>query len=320
MSIDFLSCGLNYEIFHQPLLISSFLLFNPALYLYVSSLTRSEFKLQWIQLLHLLPFIFLGTYSYVIKEPLSLDTFFIKDQNFFFRIVFGVVNIASWLVYNPLSLILVHKHRMHLRNELSNIEQNENLGWVLVVAIFYVVYCLLAIAVSLIALLMALNPLSPHIYNYSTLLILIYIMSFYGLRQREVSRKLPDSELIARYKNSTVSAATKMQIKALIISLFEKEKVYLNPELSMSLLSERLKTPKYQLTEVLNTEIGSSFFQFVNQYRVEAVKSMLSDPKNKYSIEAIGYDCGFSSKSSFYTVFKNMTGETPVTYRNSHHS
>jgi len=78
-----------------------------------------------------------------------------------------------------------------------------------------------------------------------------------------------------------------------------------------------LKIPKYQLTEVLNSDIGKSFFHFVNFYRVDAVKQMLADPKNKYSIEAIGYECGFSSKSSFYTVFKNMTGETPVSFRNS---
>jgi AraC-like DNA-binding protein len=55
----------------------------------------------------------------------------------------------------------------------------------------------------------------------------------------------------------------------------------------------------------------------VNDYRVDSVKKMLSDPANRFSIEAIGYDCGFSSKSSFFSVFKNLTGQTPQEYRNS---
>ena len=317
LSADFLSCGLNYEIFSKPLLSSSFLLFNPAVYLYVKSLTRPKFTLKWIQFLHLLPFIAFEIYAYIIKQSFSLDTFFAKDENYVFRLVFGAATIVSWLVYNPLSLILVHKHRMHLRNELSNIEKNENLGWVLAVAIFYVVYCMLAFLITVIVFYANLNPLTPHIYNYITLLVLIYVMSFYGLRQKVVSKQLLTDEPIIHYKNSTLSTETKAKIKQKIIVYFEKEKAYLNPDLSMDVLSESLKIPKYQLTEVLNIEIGKSFFQFVNFYRVEAVKQMLTDPKNKYSIEAIGYDCGFSSKSSFYTVFKSMTGETPVAFRNS---
>jgi AraC-like DNA-binding protein len=66
---------------------------------------------------------------------------------------------------------------------------------------------------------------------------------------------------------------------------------------------------------VLNTSIGKNFFQFVNAYRVEEVKRMLVDPKNLYSIEAIGYECGFSSKSSFYKEFKRITGMTPAEYK-----
>ena len=318
LSIDFISCALNYEIFKRPMLTSSFLLFNPALYLYIKSLTNKSFKTRWIQLLHLLPFIFFETYMYIIKQPFSLDTFFLRDNNLIFRLVLGSATIISWCIYNPLSLILVHRHRMYLRNELSNIEKNENLGWVLSVAIFYVVYCILAFLITVIAFYAKLNPITPYIYNYIVLLILIYCMSFYGLRQKAVAQLILINEpLSLPYKNSNLSIETKEKIKQKIINYFEKEKAYLNPELSMTVVSESLKIPKYQITEVLNIEIGKSFYQFVNQYRVEAVKTMLSDPENKYSIEAIGYDCGFSSKSSFYTVFKNMTGETPVAYRNS---
>lgn len=316
LSVDFLSCGLNYEIFNRPLLISSFLLFNPALYLYVSSLTRSEFRLKWTQLLHLLPFAFFSTYTYIIKEPFLLDAFFAKDEYYAFRLIFAAANIISWGVYNPLSLILVHRYRIHLRNELSHIEKNQNLSWVLVVAIFYVVYCILALLISVTSFLAGFNPLTPHIYNYSALLALIYAVSFYGLKQKVVSKRLMLKMLSGPYKNSTLSVSAKVAIREQIINYFEEEKAHLNPALNMNVLAAALKIPKYQITEVLNTEIGNNFFQFVNHYRVEAVKKMLSDPKNKYSIEAIGYDCGFASKSSFYTVFKSLTGETPVSYRN----
>ncbi len=316
LSVDFLSCGLNYEIFDRPLLISSFLLFNPALYLYVSALTRSEFRLKWIQLLHLFPFVFFSAYTYIIKEPFLLDAFFVNDRYYVFRLIFAAANIISWGVYNPLSLVLVHRYRIHLRNELSHIGRNENLGWVLAVAIFYVVYCILALLISLAAFWAGFNPLTPHIYNYSTLLAFIYVMSFYGLRQKAVSKRFMLKTLSAPYKNSTLTADVKTGIKDQIIRHIETEKAYLNPSLSMTVLAAALKIPKYQITEVLNTEIGSNFFQFVNHYRVEDVKEMLSDPQNKYSIEAIGYDCGFASKSSFYTVFKSLTGETPISYRN----
>jgi AraC-like DNA-binding protein len=109
----------------------------------------------------------------------------------------------------------------------------------------------------------------------------------------------------------------KEKIKKSILRYFEKKEVYLNPDLNMDLLSKALKIPKYQLTEVLNTSIGKNFFQFVNAYRVEEVKKMLVDPKNLYSIEAIGYECGFSSKSSFYKEFKRITGMTPAEYKKS---
>ena len=85
----------------------------------------------------------------------------------------------------------------------------------------------------------------------------------------------------------------------------------------MTMLADRLKVQKHHLTEVMNADMGMNFFQYVNKYRVEAVKEMLADPKNHFSVKAIGYECGFSSKSSFYSVFKNLTGLTPLQYKST---
>ena len=318
LAIEFMTCGLDYEVFGEPLLSSSFLLFNPAMFLYVSSLTRPNFKLKWFQLLHLLPFLVFEIIAYCIREPFSLDLFFVRDQNFLFRISFAVANFISWSMYNPLSLFYVHKHRMHLRNEKSNIEKNESLGWVLSVAVFYFVYCALAFIIAVIVFFVDVQPLLPHVYNYSVLLFVVFVLSFYGLRQQVLPKESLALVNSLSYQNSSLSEENKEKIKNTILKYFEKPEVYLNPDLNMDFISKALKVPKYQLTEVLNTTIGKNFFQFVNTYRVESVKKMLANPKNNFSIEGIGYECGFSSKSSFYKEFKRITGMTPIAYKKIH--
>jgi len=160
--------------------------------------------------------------------------------------------------------------------------------------------------------------LIQYIFNYSSLLILIYILGFYGLRQDKIFREsIIDSSLPGKSKTSGLSDLRKSQIKKKLIQYIESNEAYLNPELSMNFLSEILNVPKHQLTEVLNSDIGKNFFKFINEYRVEAVKKYLSDTTNNYSIEAIGYECGFNSKSSFFTVFKKITGQTPFAYKQS---
>ena len=316
LAIEFLTCGIDYAVFSQPLLSSSFLLFNPALFIYISALTKSNFQLRYFHLLHLLPFIGFELYAYIVSEPLALENFFVRDHQLPFRVTFGIANVLSWLIYHPLSLRLVHRHRMHLRNEESTIESNESLGWILFIAIFYVIYCIIAILIAVFIFTGNINPLSPHFFNYATMLCMVYIMSFYGLRQQQLPVRLLNQQSVTAYQHSTMSNDTKQKIAKQLTEYFEDKKPWLNPDFNMDALASAMNIPKYQITEVLNTQLGRNFFQFVNHYRVEAVRNMLTDPRNNYSIEAIGYECGFASKSAFYTVFKKITRMTPVEYRN----
>lgn len=316
LAIEFLACALNYKIFGNPVYSSSFLIFNPALYIYVSSLTRPNYKLRWIQLLHFLPFLLSEYYIYFIGQGFPMSSFFVRDEHFTFRLLFALTNVLSWSTYNPISVYLIIKYRRRLQKEVSNIEKTESLGWILALSIFYISYCSVVFVLYIFFAFLRIEPIVLHVFIYATLLVLIYMLSFYGLRQSVVSKQVEESDDESEpYKYSTLSAEAKQDIKEQIIKYFDKEKAYLLPDLNMDYLAKQLKIPKYQITEVLNTEIGKNFFQFVNSYRVDAVKEMLAVPQLKYSIEAIGYECGFSSKSSFYTVFKKITGETPVSYR-----
>ncbi|MFO7524883.1 MAG: helix-turn-helix domain-containing protein [Ignavibacteriaceae bacterium] len=318
LAIEFLTCAIDYKIFGTPLLSSSFLLFNPAFYLYIKSLTDKNFKLKPIQLLHLLPFVFFEVFAYVFEETISLHTYFEADTTLGFRFAFALANFLSWILYNTLSFKALYRHRKNILHEFSSFHNQKKLGWTIFIFVIYNLYCLAAITIGIVVIIMQQRPLLPHIFNYSALLFLIYILGFYGLRQPAIYKKTnPDEEKESeeRYKNSLLSLKQKNEIKNSILDFFETDKPYLNPDLNMDLLSNSLNIPKYHITEVLNTEIGSNFFGFVNKYRVEAVKKMLNDSKNQYSIEAIGYECGYTSKSSFFTVFKKLTGMTPMEYK-----
>lgn len=318
LAIEFLTCGIDYEVIGAPILSSSFLLINPAFYLYVRSLIKPGFSLHWSQLLHLAPFIIFEVISYMVYKPFSLEAFFSYRFTHWYGYVFSAATVASWFFYNTASTRMLHIFRKGLTNEFSTIESNRKLSWVFFIVVFYNLYCLLVIISALIVLIFKVNFLLPHIVNYSALLALVYILGFYGLRQLRIYRQPVQEELSEeKYRNSLLSDEKKKSIRALLFKYFDEKKPFLNPELNLSLLSQNLGIPKHHLTEVLNMEIGRNFYSFVNEYRVEEVKKMLADPANKFSIEAIGYECGFSSKSTFFTVFRKFTGVTPDQYRNS---
>jgi len=318
LSIEFLTFGLESEIFTNfVLLTNSFLLFNPALYLYTCSLTKPNFKLKSIQLLHLAPYAFFKILAWVIKEPQSFENFFQHNQTLWFRLLFGIVAITSWGIYLSLTGIILTRHRKLVQNEFSTLDMFKRIGWILFIVVFYILYCISVFLWGLFNLIV-LDTVSLTIYNYSVLLIFIYIFGFYGLKQRDIFKRTEQEkgkEETEKNSNPTLNNEISENIRKKLLAYFEKEKPYLNPELNMTFLSEKLNIPKHHLTEVLNGKMGKNFFLFANEYRIEEVKKKLSNPKNRYSIEAIGYECGFNSKSTFFSVFKTMTGQTPREYQ-----
>ncbi|WP_397546448.1 helix-turn-helix domain-containing protein [Rhodothermus marinus] len=96
----------------------------------------------------------------------------------------------------------------------------------------------------------------------------------------------------------------------------ETEKLYRQPDLTLQALAERLGISPHNLSEVLNTAFGQSFYDFVNGYRVREVQALLADPERAHlTILALAMEAGFSSKSTFNAAFKKHTGLTPSAYR-----
>lgn len=95
----------------------------------------------------------------------------------------------------------------------------------------------------------------------------------------------------------------------------ESEQLYLDPDLSIDDIAELMHISSKELSQTINQSFGRHFFDFVNSYRIEEAKRMLLDSRNSMTIQEIMYAAGFSSKSSFNTIFKKKTNKTPSQFR-----
>ncbi|MGZ3872863.1 MAG: helix-turn-helix domain-containing protein [Mucilaginibacter sp.] len=93
---------------------------------------------------------------------------------------------------------------------------------------------------------------------------------------------------------------------------------YQNPELSLSSLAERLGLGAHELSRIINTVLKKSFNDFINEYRVADVVQKMQDPAYDHiTLLGIAFESGFSSQSTFNRIFKQMTGKSPLEYKNN---
>jgi AraC-like DNA-binding protein len=105
-------------------------------------------------------------------------------------------------------------------------------------------------------------------------------------------------------------------LKALIAYMNDK-RPYLQEDCNIQNIAEMTGISVHHLSNILNNRFEKNFSDFINAYRIEEAKRILSsDLFSKMTLEAIGYECGFGSKSCFNKAFKKRTNLTPSEYRN----
>lgn len=95
----------------------------------------------------------------------------------------------------------------------------------------------------------------------------------------------------------------------------EVEQVYLNPKLTLQELALGIKISTNKLSKLINTRYACNFYDFVNQYRIEAFVEKLNNNEHEtQTFMALAYDVGFNSKTTFNKMFKKIYGTTPRAY------
>ncbi|MCP4131286.1 MAG: AraC family transcriptional regulator [bacterium] len=158
--------------------------------------------------------------------------------------------------------------------------------------------------------------------EYGTLLVIVSVMAlqimttiyFIGRRYPEFLFIMTSEMSMVKYESSKIRGLDTEAVLKRMQDLMNFQKIYMDDELSLQSLSDRLEITTHQLSEILNERIGKNFNEYINHFRIDEAQELL-EKNMEQSIISVAYTVGFNSKSSFNSVFKKFSGETPSEYR-----
>jgi AraC-like DNA-binding protein len=307
-------------------------LLGPLLLLFVKTTLNGQEKLKLTDLVHLLPLILVSSafsgYLFNYLNKMSLGGY-LTDHNGFFPWAGYYLFITVSPAYFIAALILLVRHRLKLRTYYSYTKK-VNLGWLFYVTIGFGTYLVVGLAGMLLSQLFGIQlPFS--VYRYTSVILVAYlfglgyigILRLPGFAEYHRFNKSLDSEPVnepaipvaERYRKSGLSEKEAAELLQSLDQFMKINKPYLDESLNLKSLAESLGTSTHKLSQVLNEQLGKTFFEYINDLRIEEVKERLNKPINQqYTLLAIAFDSGFCSKSTFYTSFRKKMGITPGDY------
>lgn len=310
--------GLSY---HLPLL------YGPLIYLFVRGLVlKKGFKTD--EFLHFVPFVILFLY-YILYDPNDYNPGMLWIAfNSKGRLLFQLVSLVA---YHYMSYKIWAQHKNSLKKYFSAIQQVQ-MHWVKQFIYASFIVCTI-VSITLFVLYVRYPWGHEWRYGFVAVTLFIYWITYTALtqpavfavirgtvnKQEEAAPMIPKLVVYhpgKKYANSGLSDEEISRIVSHLEQTMEQEKLYLDPELTINDLSEKIHCLRHHLSQVINDRLHQSFYDYVNQYRVREAKRMLSDNRMGHiKISAVAYDSGFNSLSTFNGVFKKLTGITPSTYR-----
>lgn len=138
-----------------------------------------------------------------------------------------------------------------------------------------------------------------------------YFISILAFR-RSLQFVRPDPARRRSDPSQALTPEREQRISERLMELLASEKPHLNESVSLAEVANRLGISRSHLSQAVNARLGTNFSALLNRYRVEEACRLLGDPAfDHLTIDAIGYQAGFQSRSTFYSAFKQIRGETP---------
>jgi AraC-like DNA-binding protein len=322
-----------------------YLLAGPMLYFYIRGNLSDENRLTRKDSVHFIPAIFqlISILPWIFKpwsEKIHIANILIQDISQYHSIDFNMVFPTAYnFLFRPLHLlmyviwsaVLLWRFRPERSLEFRIPDRllliNHRWMRVLLTSLFLTCFFYFVLAVQLLtgnayAILGSTNEvqlLTGIFFFLSAGLLLFFPDVLYGLpRVKNIEQPQADVESLPNKTEIPVLNAESAQLKELsnrILAYMEHNRPYTRYEFSINDLAEALDVPLNQVSWCLNRVMDIKFTTFRMKYRVAFAKQLLEDGKTReMTIEAVGNIAGFSSRSSFYTAFKEIAGMTPTEY------
>lgn len=239
--------------------------------------------------------------------PYEISAKFHENYYWLFLAILGVLLNVFSLFFVFLTLKRIYNYHNKFLNFFSN-TQKVNLNWIRNVA-----YLLLFVYLfQLMSLFFDIENAANIIYFVDSIFSLccVYWISIFAIKQPHVHSEFEV------FDTSKVIVDSKQNDFDKIISILSEKKSYKNPNFTVVDLAELVQLHPKKVSQTINQFANKNFNHFINEFRVNEAKQLLADSSyDILTIEAIYKDAGFNSKSVFNTVFKQVTCDTPSSFK-----
>ena len=271
---------------------------------------------------YLLPFYFFSSIHLCI---ISADLLYVDFLENYYNIISLYILSTDYfsILYSVFIIIKIYKLIINL--EKNKKEYNFNTvsvktKWLKQLLFSAIIFFGLSISILLYNTINTNAPINDS-FMWAFMSVFVYWLCYAGIyhvgifNQRTIIREKINEENKSVTINKNIKALKKFNE---IDNYIKDNKAYLNPNLTLTLLSQNLNLSEGYISQLINNHSSDNFSSYINALRIEESKKMLTNTDYKnYTIIAIALESGFNSKSAFYTAFKNQTGFSPSGYKKS---
>lgn len=300
------------------------LIIGPVIYFYIQNLLNPKFEFQKKDWLHFIPgFLYLG-YSLVIfiVDKLILDKFYFyadgrdKDLKTWYQLV-GFISISYYLI------ISLQKYISYKKEIFNNLSYADAVVFKWIQNFLIAFLTLLVLRILFFVFNEQWLEFGSHFWYFLSFSAVFFYISVNGYSHSIASDSLFATKSIEAVDIEPVKSKSPQNIDVKkwankVETYIEEQKAFQNPQLTLSDVAKALQTNTKIISNSINSGFEMNFNDFINHYRIEAVKTSLQQGEHITStLLGIAFDAGFNSKATFNRAFKKSTGLSPKEYLNN---